>query len=204
MPQPNFIDKLTAALTTAGREALGALTRAARASSLALYAVGGSVRDLLLTRPTLDLDLTLEGDATALARTVTGDIADFRCTVHPAFRTATLKGAGFRIDVASARAETYERPGALPTVRPGPLRDDLFRRDFTVNALALTLTGDLPGGLIDPFHGEADLEAGLLRVLNQASFRDDATRILRGARYEARLAFRFEPQTLRWLRRDVR
>ena len=127
-----------------------------------------------------------------------------RCTVHPAFGTATLKGTGFRIDVASARAETYERPGALPTVRPGPLRDDLLRRDFTVNAIALALTGDLTGGLIDPFHGEADLEAGLLRVLHEASFRDDATRILRGARYEARLGFRFEPQTLRWLRRDVR
>src|SRR3990170_552990 len=204
MPQPNFIDKLNAALPTAGRQALDALSRAARASSLSLYAVGGSVRDLLLERPTLDLDLTLEGDAPALARAVAASLPNVRCTVHPAFGTATLKGTGFRIDVASARAETYERPGALPTVRPGSLRDDLFRRDFTVNAIALALSGDLTGGLIDPFHGEADLETGLLRVLNQASFRDDATRILRGARYEARLAFRFEPQTLRWLRRDVR
>src|SRR3970040_2037071 len=185
MPQPNFIDKLPAALTTDGREALDALTRTARARSLALYAVGGSVRDLLLERPTLDLDLTLEGDAPALARAVAAGLPDVRCTVHPTFRTATLKGAAFRIDVASARAETYERPGALPSVRPGPLRDDLRRRDFTVNAIALALTGDSAGSLIDPFHGETDLEAGLLRVLHAASFRDDATRILRGARYEA-------------------
>jgi len=204
MPQPNFIDKLNAALPAPARQALDALTRAARARSLALYAVGGSVRDLLLERPTLDLDLTLEGDAPALARGVAAGLADVRCTVHPAFRTVTLKGLGFRIDVATARAETYERPGALPTIHPGPLRDDLFRRDFTVNAIALALSGDLTGGLIDPFHGEADLEAGLLRVLHQASFRDDATRILRGARYEARLGLRFEPQTLRWLKRDVR
>ena len=204
MPQPNFIDKLTAALTTAGREALDALTRTARARSLALYAVGGSVRDLLLERPTLDLDLTLEGDAPALARTVATGLTDVRCTIHPTFRTATLKGAGIRIDVASARAETYQRPGALPSIHQGSLRDDLFRRDFTANALALALTGDRAGDLIDPFHGAADLEAGLLRTLHEASFRDDATRILRGARYETRLGFRFEPQTLRWLRRDVR
>src|SRR3970040_834173 len=196
MPQPNFIDKLPAALTTDGREALDALTRTARARSLALYAVGGSVRDLLLERPTLDLDLTLEGDAPALARAVAAGLADVRCTGHPTFRTATLKGAAFRIDIASAPAETYARPGSLPPVPRGPLHDDLFRRDFTVNAIALALTGDLAGALIDPFHGEADLEAGLLRVLPQASFRDDAPRTLRGPRYEARLGLRFEPQTL--------
>src|SRR3972149_5213481 len=136
MPQPNFIDKLTAALPTAGREALDALIGTASTRSLALYTVGGSVRDLLLERTTLDLDLTLEGDAPALARTVAARLAGGRCPVHPAFGTATLKGTGFRIDVASARAETYERPGALPAVRPGSLRDDLFRRDFTVNAIA--------------------------------------------------------------------
>ena len=204
MPAPNFIDKLTAALPPATRQALDALTRAARDRSLALYAVGGCVRDLLLERPTLDLDLTLEGDAPALARTVAAGLPDVRCTVHPAFRTATLKGHAVRIDVASARAESYERPGALPTVRPGTLLEDLARRDFTVNAIALALSSDRPGDLIDPFHAAADLETGLLRVLHEASFRDDATRILRGARYEARLGFRFEPQTLRWLRRDVR
>jgi len=204
MPPPNYIDKLNAALPPPTAAALKALVRAARDRSLALYAVGGCVRDLLLERPTLDLDLTLEGDAPALARAVATDLPDVRCTVHAAFGTATLKTGAARIDVASARAESYERPGALPTVRPGSLRDDLARRDFTVNAIALALTGDRAGDLIDPFRGAADLEAGLLRTLHEASFRDDATRILRGARYEARLGFRFEPQTLRWLRRDVR
>src|SRR3989304_4280700 len=99
MPQPNFIDKLAAALTSDGREALDALTRTARARSLALYADGGSVRDLLLERPTLDLDLTLEGDAPALARTAATGLTDVPCTIHPTFRTATLKGDGIRIDV---------------------------------------------------------------------------------------------------------
>ena len=204
MPSPDFIDRLITALPAAGREALHALILAARARSLALYAVGGCVRDLLLERPTLDLDLTLEGDAPALARAAAAGLRGVRCTVHPAFRTATFKSDDMRIDITSARAETYERPGALPAVRPGSLRDDLSRRDFTANALALALTGDRAGDLIDPFHGAADLEAGLLRTLHEASFRDDATRILRGARYEARLGFRFEPQTLRWLRRDIR
>src|SRR3990170_5068442 len=163
MPQPNFIDNLNTVLPAAAREALDALILAARARSLALYAVGGCVRDLLLERPILDLDLTLEGDAPALARATATGLPDVRCTVHPAFRTATLKSDGIRIDVASARGETYQRPGALPTVRPGSLRDDLSRRDFTPNTLALALTGDRAGDLIDPFHGAADLEAGLPR-----------------------------------------
>src|SRR3989337_1818181 len=124
MPPPHYTDKLNAALPPSASAALQALVRAARARSLALYAVGGCVRDLLLERPTLDLDLTLEGDAPTLARAVAAALPGVRCTVHPAFRTATLKSAGIHIDVASARAETYERPGALPTVRPDSLRDD--------------------------------------------------------------------------------
>src|SRR3972149_5227061 len=86
---------------------------------------------------------------------------------------------------AASRAAPDGPRGARPAVRPGSLRDDLFRRDFTLNAIAVALTGDDAGALIDPFHGETDLEAGLLRALPQASFRDDATRLLRGARYEA-------------------
>src|SRR3972149_3993658 len=148
MPRPNFIGKLTAALPAAAREALDALVLAAGTRSLALYAVGGSVRDLVLERPTLDLALPLEGDAPALARAVATGLTIVRCTVHPTFRTATLKGDGIRIDVASARAETYQRPGALPTIHPGSLHDDLFRRDFTANALAFALTADRAGYLI--------------------------------------------------------
>jgi tRNA nucleotidyltransferase (CCA-adding enzyme) len=203
MAEANLIDKLARSLPAEAAAALVALTNAARDGALALYLVGGSVRDLLLGQPTMDVDTTLEGDAPALATRVAERLPGVRCLVHSAFGTATLKGAGFRLDVATARVETYQRPGALPTVRAGSLRDDLSRRDFTVNALALALTGSQAGDLIDPFDGSADLEAGLLRVLHEGSFRDDATRILRGARYESRLGFRLERRTLRWLKRDV-
>ena len=204
MAKANLIDKLTRALTGEARAALAAITNAAKAEGLALYLVGGSVRDLLLRRATLDVDLTLEGDAPTLAQRVSADLPGVRCLIHSAFRTATLKGDSFRLDVATARAETYRRPGALPSVQPGSLRDDLLRRDFTVNAMALALTGSYPGEVVDPFDGKADLKAGLLRVLHEGSFQDDATRILRGARYESRLGFRLERRTLGWLKRDVR
>jgi tRNA nucleotidyltransferase (CCA-adding enzyme) len=199
----NLIDNLNRALPAAARKALAAIVQDAHGEALAIYLVGGSVRDLLLNRPTLDVDLTLEGDALALARRVAIGLEDVRCIVHSAFGTATLKGANFRLDVATARVETYERPGALPSVHPGSLQDDLFRRDFTVNAMALALTGDQRGAITDPFDGKSDLEAGLLRVLHEASFRDDATRILRAARYGSRLSFRLESKTMRWLKRDV-
>ncbi len=204
MTQANLIAKLTRALPAAARKTLTTLLREAKREALPLYLVGGSVRDLLLGRPSLDVDLTLEGDAPVLARRAAADLPDVRCLVHSAFGTATLRGPGFRLDVASARAESYARHGALPAVRPGSLRDDLFRRDFSVNAMALALTGDRRGALIDPFGGQADLATGLLRVLHERSFQDDATRILRGARYESRLGFRFQPETLRWLKRDLR
>ena len=203
MVQPNLIDKLKKALPASAQPPLDAIHRRAQAESLPLYLVGGAVRDLLLGRPTLDVDLTLEGDAPALARRVAAGLPHVRCVVHSAFGTATLKGSGFRLDVATARAETYDRPGALPSVSPGSLHDDLLRRDFTVNAMALSLTGDRAGSIIDPFGGKADLDAKLLRVLHEASFRDDATRILRGARYGPRLGFRFEAKTLHWIERDV-
>jgi tRNA nucleotidyltransferase (CCA-adding enzyme) len=203
MTRANLIDQLAQMMPEAAVQALIALTKAAEAKGLTLYVVGGSLRDLLLGHLNLDVDLTLEGDAPNLVQRVAGSLPSVRCLIHSAFRTATLKGDGFRLDVTTARIETYRRPGALPSVCPGSLRDDLFRRDFTVNAMALALTGSQDGAVIDPFDGRSDLEAGLLRVLHEDSFRDDATRILRGARYESRLGFRLERRTLRWLKRDV-
>jgi tRNA nucleotidyltransferase (CCA-adding enzyme) len=203
MAKANLIGKLLATLPVQARQALLAIRNIAQADGLALYLVGGSLRDLLLSRRTLDVDLTLEGDAPMLARRAATGLPGTHCLIHSVFQTATLRSRTFRLDLATARAETYRRPGALPSVHPGSLRDDLFRRDFTVNAMALALTGCQAGDVVDPFGGRADLEAGLLRVLHQGSFRDDATRILRGARYESRLGFRLERRTLRWLKRDV-
>ncbi|MEE8385544.1 MAG: hypothetical protein V3S01_06480, partial [Dehalococcoidia bacterium] len=203
MAKANLIDKLARRLPAETRAALVAVTNTARADGLTLYLVGGGLRDLLLSRSTLDVDLMLEGDAPTLAQRVAARLTGVQCLIHSAFRTATLKDSSFRLDMTTARAETYRRPGALPSVHPGSLQDDLFRRDFTVNAMALALTGSQAGNIVDPFGGRADLKAGLLRVLHEDSFRDDATRVLRGARYESRLGLRLERRTLRWLRRDV-
>jgi tRNA nucleotidyltransferase (CCA-adding enzyme) len=160
------------------------------------------VRDLFLGRPTLDLDLVVEGDAVALARALARR-EGAQVVAHPRFGTAKLKRGGLAIDLATARSETYTRPGALPTVQPGSIKSDLFRRDFTINAMACYLDAARFGEVLDPFRGQADLEQGLVRVLHEQSFVDDATRILRALRYEQRLGFRLEPTTEALLRRDL-
>ena len=151
------------------------------------HLVGGAVRDLLLGRERVDIDVVVEGDALALARSV-----DPEATVHERFGTATARLDGLTVDLASARSESYARPGALPDVRPGTLAQDLARRDFTINAMAVPLSG---GELADPHGGLTDLSAGLLRVLHDRSFTDDPTRGLRAARYAARLGLELEEQT---------
>jgi len=146
-----------------------------------LYLVGGVVRDLLLKRPNLDLDLVVEGDALKLAPLL-ADIVHGKTITHRRFQTAKIRWQKWSLDLITARSETYDRPGALPKIKPGSLADDLFRRDFTINAMADTLA---PGG-----YGE-------LIVI------DDATRIWRSLRYEQRLDFRLEPATLKLLKRDI-
>jgi tRNA nucleotidyltransferase (CCA-adding enzyme) len=176
---------------------------------MALYLVGGGVRDLLLDRAQLDVDLAVEGDAASLAQEVASAV-EARLIIHPRFGTATLRmpaeqpGApDVTLDLAQARDEHYERPGALPSVRSATIDRDLARRDFTVNAMALALAGKRAGRLLDPHGGQQDLAARRLRVLHDRSFQDDATRMLRGLRYEGRLGFRLEPATERLLRRDL-
>jgi tRNA nucleotidyltransferase (CCA-adding enzyme) len=163
------------------------------AAGASLYLVGGAVRDLLLGRPRGDLDLVVEGDAVALARQLGGDAVE-----HERFSTARATLGEVELDLASARSESYPAPGALPEVRPAGLLEDLARRDFTINAMALPLQGEPE--LIDPHSGRPDLEAGLLRILHERSFVDDPTRALRGARYAARFGFALERQTAELLR----
>jgi tRNA nucleotidyltransferase (CCA-adding enzyme) len=164
------------------------------------YLVGGAVRDLLRGAGAVDLDLAVEGDARATARTLASRLSgDAR--EHERFGTATVQAAGdLAFDLAATRRETYESPGALPDVEPAPLADDLGRRDFTINAMAIGLTGDDLGHLYDPHAGLDDLEAGTLRVLHDASFLDDPTRLLRALRYEARLGLAMDPDTERLAR----
>lgn len=158
-------------------------------------AVGGVVRDALLgVDPGDDLDLVVEGDATALARAV-GRLLDAPVDIFSRFGTATLRLPGGLVDMVSARRETYPHPGALPEVRSGDLDDDLARRDFTVNAMAVGLSGPRDGDLIDPHHGLADLGTRTLRTLRPGSFVEDPSRLVRAARYVARLGLTFDAAT---------
>jgi len=159
-----------------------------RLGSRQAWLVGGAVRDLLLGAGRADLDLVVEGDASEAAALIGAEPLS-----HDRFGTAVATLDGSRVDIAAARTETYPEPGALPVVEPASLGDDLARRDFTVNAMALPLSGEK--GLTDPHGGKADLEAGLLRVLHPRSFEDDPTRALRAARYGARLGLEPEPET---------
>jgi len=167
----------------------------AAAGMTGVYLVGGAVRDLLLGRAPRELDVVVEGDVNELAALL-GD----RSVAHERFGTATVRDGDCRWDLAAARAETYARPGALPAVRPAAIEQDLRRRDVSVNALALDLaTGKLRGLP----HAEADLAAGRLRVLHDASFADDPTRLWRVARYAARLGFELEEHTAQLAREAV-
>ncbi len=167
-----------------------------------VYLVGGIVRDLLLGYPNFDLDLVVEGDAVKLAQQV-AETSQAKLLAHRRFGTAKLRYENFTLDMATARRETYAQPGALPTVTPGTLKDDLIRRDFSINAMAISLASNNYGELIDPYQGKSDLERRLIRILHPGSFSDDATRILRGVRYEQRYGFEFEAQTARLLERDI-
>jgi tRNA nucleotidyltransferase (CCA-adding enzyme) len=167
-----------------------------------LYLVGGVIRDLLLERDNVDLDLVSEGDAINLAQEL-ARMKQGEVTTHPRFGTAKLRWDKWSVDLATARAETYARPGALPAVKPSSINDDLSRRDFTINAMAVHLNPGHFGELLDPHGGRDDIERRLIRVLHEKSFVDDATRIWRALRYEQRLDFILEPATLALLKHDV-
>ena len=158
------------------------------------YLVGGAVRDMLRGAESVDLDIAVEGDAVAVARTLAERLGG-EAREHERFGTATVRAGGVTADLATTRRERYERPGALPVVEPAPLADDLVRRDFTINAMAVGLSEDDVGELHDPHGGRTDLESGVVRVLHERSFIDDPTRLLRALRYEARLGMRMDART---------
>ena len=165
-----------------------------------VYVVGGTIRDILLGEKNFDVDIAVEGDAIAFARALGATIGG-RVTTHEKFGTAVVSyGDGERVDVVTTRTEFYDAPGALPAVERASLREDLFRRDFTINAMAASLKADDFGRLVDPFRGRADLEERVLRVLHNLSFIDDPTRIFRAIRYEARHGFRLEDHSARLAR----
>lgn len=171
---------------------------------VAVYAVGGFVRDLLLGRRNADLDLVVEGNAIHTARNLAGKLGG-AVQAHNRFGTARVVWPGGEtLDLAMARIETYPRPGALPQVKPAGLREDLGRRDFTVNAMAVSLVPGELGNLIDVFGGREDLGRKRLRVLHARSFWDDPTRIIRAVRFEQRFGFVLEAKTRALLRQALR
>jgi tRNA nucleotidyltransferase (CCA-adding enzyme) len=196
-PEATIAEDLRAAPRLAAiLDAVGSL--ADRAGGV--YLVGGTVRDILLGEESFDVDIAVEGDAISFAYAVARALGG-RATPHPKFGTAVVSyGDGEHVDVVTTRTEFYDAPGALPTVERAGLREDLFRRDFTVNAMAASLASDDFGRLVDPFGGKADLEARVLRVLHNLSFIDDPTRIFRGIRYEARYGLRFDEHSAGLLR----
>jgi tRNA nucleotidyltransferase (CCA-adding enzyme) len=158
-------------------------------SEVSLFAVGGCVRDLLLGIENLDLDLVVEGDGIAFARRL-GEVLRARVKAHERFGTAiVLLPDGFKLDVTTARTEYYEYPTALPTVEQGSIKKDLYRRDFTINALAVRLNGKGFGEVLDFYGGQRDLNDKVVRVLHGLSFVEDPTRVFRAIRFETRFGF---------------
>ena len=186
---------------------LSSIADQAASMGMPCYLVGGSVRDLLLNKPVNDLDIIVEGDAIKLGGALVQKHGG-KLTPHTKFRTAiwhpstSLRASltpdtstADTLDLITARKETYEHPGALPTIKPSTIDDDIRRRDFTINAMAIRLDGNHFGELFDPLGGQNDLEQKLIRVLHPRSFIDDPTRIFRAIRYEQRYAFILHPSS---------
>ena len=174
---------------------LNSIAEVAAHNQVSVYTVGGFVRDLLLNIKNLDIDLVVEGDAISFAEKL-AEKFDGRTTSYKKFGTSTLTLEGRPdIDVATARTEHYSHPAALPEVEPSTIKLDLARRDFTINSMAIKLSGQGMFFLIDLFDGEIDLKNGLIRILHDQSFVDDPCRIFRAIRFEQRFEFCLEDQT---------
>lgn len=178
---------------------LRVLGKRADEACVSLYLVGGVVRDLLLKRENWDFDLAVEGDGIAFARLVA---ARYRTglAVFERFATARLTFPnGLKMDIATTRRESYAQPALLPTVQPASIEEDLSRRDFTINAIAVQLNAKQFGRMLDPHGGQCDLRARTIHVLHAGSFQDDPTRIFRAIRFEQRFGFHLERTTSRLL-----
>ncbi|MFA5411141.1 MAG: CCA tRNA nucleotidyltransferase [Candidatus Omnitrophota bacterium] len=177
--------------------------RVANENNMRAYLVGGFVRDLILGVKNLDVDIAVEGSGIKFAEELSAALKA-KIIRHRRFGTATISlSHNLKIDIATAREECYPEPACLPLVKSGRLKDDLKRRDFSINAMSIGLNGDDFGRLIDFFHGLNDLRSKKIRVLHDSSFIDDPTRILRAVRFEKRYNFRIETHTLKALKKAV-
>jgi len=175
-----------------------------RETKMPAYLVGGVLRDLILGVKNLDLDIAIEGSGIIFAQVLSEKLKSSLKT-HERFGTATLiLSDKLKVDIATCRQEQYSCPGALPAVSPGSLSQDLRRRDFTINAMALRLSALGQQEIIDPFGGQADLSGGRIRILHALSFTDDPTRIFRAVRFSRRFNFKIESKTLVLLKKAIR
>ena len=220
------LDLTFAALSPQHRRLLEEAARIADEKGLRLYLVGGAVRDLLLHRwgrqpssclERLDLDLVVDGPYPStpqgtdppgwgliLGKALKQHFPEARLEIHGKFQTAALIWpGGFCVDIASARTEFYPYPASPPEVAMGSIHQDLYRRDFSINALALRLNGPQRGQLLDFFGGQADLQKGIIRALHPNSFIEDPTRIYRAVRFAVHLGFALDPTTEEWIRTAV-
>jgi tRNA nucleotidyltransferase (CCA-adding enzyme) len=216
----NLSSNLEKNLPSASKTIIQLISTLAEDNKMPIYLVGGPVRDILLEKPSQDLDFVIEGDAISLAHKLTAMYGG-KATIHHKFGTAKwiltdvekknlfsqLKKSlpsqlklPSTIDLISSRNESYSHPTALPTVEEGDIQQDLQRRDFTINTMAIRLDGIHHGELQDNWEGLNDLKQGLIRVLHPLSFVDDPTRIFRAVRFEQRLNFRIEEKTLQLLK----
>lgn len=199
-----FLASFGSLLPEEAQSAIRMLGELAEERGLRAHVVGGFVRDMLIGRRNLDIDVVVEGDGVGFAEAA-AEVLGGRVKIHRRFGTAVLVlSRELHIDVTSARTEYYARPGALPTVERSSLRQDLFRRDFSVNAMAVCIDPDCFGALADPFGGLRDLESGVIRVLHSMSFVEDPTRVLRSARFASRYGFSLDPTTEELARQAVR
>jgi tRNA nucleotidyltransferase (CCA-adding enzyme) len=185
------------------REVISQVSRVSQENQMPAYLVGGCLRDLILGVKNLDLDIAIEGKGIIFAQHLAQKLKS-RLKTHERFGTATLiLSDRLKVDIATTRQEKYPYSAALPVVSCGSLKEDLKRRDFTINAMALSLTIDKQQKIIDPFGGQDDLGSGKIRILHNLSFKDDPTRILRAIRFSQRLDFKIEPKTLGLLKEAI-
>lgn len=204
MPTSNLATLMEERLPFGIQTLLKRIGQAADELGCAAYVAGGFVRDLLLGASNFDIDIVAEPDgisfAHALAKRVGGQVVKS----HERFKTAVIKFPdGFKLDIATARLESYEHPAALPKVEKAPLKWDLHRRDFTINAMAIWLNSRNYGDLIDFFSGCQHLKKGIIRILHKKSFFDDPTRIFRAVRFEARYNFKIDPYTVTLIQKAI-
>ena len=167
------------------------------------YLVGGYVRDSTLGRESVDFDIVVEGDGIKIARQLNSKLKG-KLTSHAEFGTASICINSHRVDLASARAEKYPSPAHLPHVYPSTIVEDLNRRDFTINAIAMSISKENFGEIFDPFEGLSDIKKKLIRILHKQSFVDDPTRIFRALRYKNRFGFKMEDDTERLMQEAIR